>query len=227
MSVEPASVPLSPIPNCDGCGAELASGLLYCPACHRLVHTDRLKILAEAAESAERGEDLAAALAAWREALSLLPTGTRQYTVITERIASLGRRVDARPSRSTVVGSDPFALPSTSATPSTAADESAKAGWSARTTTGVLGTLALAAWKFKFVTFLILGKAKLLLLGLTKMSTFLSMFAMVGVYWTRFGFWFALGLVLSIYVHEMGHVAALARYGVAASAPCSYLAWAR
>ncbi len=64
-----------------------------------------------------------------------------------------------------------------------------------------------------------LGKGKLLLLGLTKASTFLSMFAMVGVYWTAFGFWFALGLVLSIYVHEMGHVAALMRYGVPASAP--------
>ena len=45
------------------------------------------------------------------------------------------------------------------------------------------------------------------------------MFAMVGVYWTAFGLWFALGLVLSIYVHEMGHVAALARYGYPASAP--------
>jgi len=31
--------------------------------------------------------------------------------------------------------------------------------------------------------------------------------------------WFAAGLVISIYVHEMGHVAALRRYGIAASAP--------
>ena len=40
-----------------------------------------------------------------------------------------------------------------------------------------------------------------------------------GVYWTAWGMWFAAGLVLSIYVHEMGHVAALRRYGIAASAP--------
>jgi Zn-dependent protease len=79
--------------------------------------------------------------------------------------------------------------------------------------------VALVLWKFKFLAFMVLSKGKLLLLGLTKASTFLSMFAMVGVYWTAFGFKFALGLVLSIYIHEMGHVAALARYGVAATAP--------
>src|SRR5688500_6713569 len=31
--------------------------------------------------------------------------------------------------------------------------------------------------------------------------------------------WFALGFVLSIYVHEMGHVAALRRFGLEATAP--------
>ena len=45
------------------------------------------------------------------------------------------------------------------------------------------------------------------------------MLAAFGVYWTVFGGWFALGLVLSIYIHEMGHVATLMRYGVRASAP--------
>jgi Zn-dependent protease len=45
------------------------------------------------------------------------------------------------------------------------------------------------------------------------------MFASVGLYWTLWGLWFALGLVVSIYIHEMGHVAAIRRYGIAASAP--------
>ena len=45
------------------------------------------------------------------------------------------------------------------------------------------------------------------------------MLAAFGVYWTVFGGWFALGFVLSIYIHEMGHVAALLRYGVPATAP--------
>src|SRR2546430_4861243 len=40
-----------------------------------------------------------------------------------------------------------------------------------------------------------------------------------GVYWTIWGWKFALGVVLSIYVHEMGHVQALQRYGIKATAP--------
>ena len=41
----------------------------------------------------------------------------------------------------------------------------------------------------------------------------------LGVYWQLWGWKFALGFVLALYVHEMGHVAALRRYGVRASAP--------
>src|SRR5205085_2594758 len=55
----------------------------------------------------------------------------------------------------------------------------------------------------------VLAKGKLLLLGLTKASTFFTMLLSMGVYWTAFGWKFAVGLVVSIYIHEMGHVAAL------------------
>ena len=65
----------------------------------------------------------------------------------------------------------------------------------------------------------LLSKLKFLLLGLTKASTFISMFAFFGVYWSIYGWPLALGLVLSIYIHEMGHVAMLSRCGIAASAP--------
>lgn len=64
-----------------------------------------------------------------------------------------------------------------------------------------------------------LSKAKLLLLGLTKLKTVLSMLAFLGVYWSTWGWAFGLGMVLSIYVHEMGHVAALRRLGIRADAP--------
>src|SRR5581483_2241371 len=83
------------------------------------------------------------------------------------------------------------------------------------------------AWKKRFAklgpvgTFLLvaLSKGKLLLLGLTKLSTFASMLAFFAVYWTVFGWKFALGFVLCIYVHEMGHVMAWRKYNIAASAP--------
>jgi len=63
------------------------------------------------------------------------------------------------------------------------------------------------------------GKVKFLLLGLTKASTFLSMFAFFGVYWSIYGWPLAAGLVVSIYIHEMGHVSMLRRLGIEAGAP--------
>ena len=84
-----------------------------------------------------------------------------------------------------------------------------------------------SVWKKRFAklgpigTFLLvaLSKGKLLLLGLTKLSTFASMLAFFAVYWSIFGWRFALGFVLCIYIHEMGHVMALRKYNIAASAP--------
>src|SRR5262249_51446039 len=92
-------------------------------------------------------------------------------------------------------------------------------GWAGKAGATGLGALALALWKFKFVALLALSKGKLLLIGLTKASTFYSMFLSIGVYAIAWGWKFAVGLVLSIYIHEMGYVAALLRYGVKASAP--------
>lgn len=82
-----------------------------------------------------------------------------------------------------------------------------------------LGPVGVLLWKFKTVALLVLGKGKLVILGLTKISTFLSMLAFFAVYWSMFGWKFALGFVLSIYIHEMGHVIALRKYGIAASSP--------
>jgi Zn-dependent protease len=69
------------------------------------------------------------------------------------------------------------------------------------------------------IAILVLSKFKFLILGLTKAKTFFSMFAFFGVYWTAFGWPLALGLVVSIYIHEMGHVAMLRRLKIEAGAP--------
>jgi Zn-dependent protease len=202
---------LSPsVRSCPACGSEIAPRLLSCPSCHRLVHADRLKDLAQAAEASERAGELSAALTAWNEAVSLLPADSRQYGAIADKIARLGRQVESG-------GSHPQSPPSSA--PPTAPAASAGSRWSGGAVSGVVATLALAVWKMKFLAVVLLTKGKILLLGLTKASTFASMFLTVGLYWTVFGFWFALGLVLSIYVHEMGHVFALTRYGIHAGAP--------
>ena len=82
-----------------------------------------------------------------------------------------------------------------------------------------LGAVGMVLWKFKFALVFLLSKGKLLLLGLTKAKTLFSMLFAMAAYWTIWGWPFAIGFVLSIYVHEMGHVAALRRLGIAASAP--------
>jgi Zn-dependent protease len=84
---------------------------------------------------------------------------------------------------------------------------------------GPLTPILLILWKFKVVILAVLSKGKLLLFGLSKISTFSTMLLSIGAYWTLFGWRFAVGLVLSIYVHEMGHVYALRQFGFAASAP--------
>ena len=84
---------------------------------------------------------------------------------------------------------------------------------------GPFGAIAAAALKFKTAIFLLLTKAKFLLVGLSQLKTLLSMFAFFGVYWALYGWKFAAGFVMGIYIHEMGHVWMLRRYGLNASAP--------
>jgi Zn-dependent protease len=77
-------------------------------------------------------------------------------------------------------------------------------------------------WKAGGVTALLVGaltKGKLLLAGLLKLPTLLSMLAFAGVYWSIWGWKFAVAIVIGIYIHEMGHVAALRARGLPASAP--------
>jgi Zn-dependent protease len=74
-------------------------------------------------------------------------------------------------------------------------------------------------FKAKTILFFLAAKAKLLVLGLSKLSTLASMGVYFGYAWARFGWAFGGGLVLSIYIHEMGHVSALRFYGLPAGAP--------
>lgn len=54
---------------------------------------------------------------------------------------------------------------------------------------------------------------------LTKGKFLISILAFVGVYWTLFGWWFAVGLTGSVLLHEMGHYMAVRRFGFAAELP--------
>jgi Zn-dependent protease len=180
---------------CGACGTAVASALLSCPACHALVHAGELRELAARASAAAAAGDTAAELSAWRASLDLLPPQARQFTAISEKIAALGQTAGTAPGSEAVPTSGVWK-------------------WLAP-----LGPAALILWKFKFLAIAFATKGKLLLLGLTKTSTIFSMLLSMGVYWTAWGLPFAIGFVVSIYIHEMGHVAALHRLGFAATAP--------
>lgn len=184
----------TPLDTCTACAAPLAAGVLACTACGRLVHAAELDTLAQAASEAAMRSDVSAELAAWRRALELLPRGTKQRARVQEKIVALSARVEASPPEQ--------------------AQKKPMPKW-----LGPLGVVGLALWKFKFLIGFVLTKGKFILLGLTKWKTVLSMAISLGVYWQLWGWKFALGFVLALYVHEMGHVAALRRYGVRASAP--------
>jgi Zn-dependent protease len=182
---------------CRGCGAEIAASFLDCPVCHRLVHGAELTRLAAEARQAEEQGDLTTALGTWRKTLELLPSGTTQRATIEGQMQKLGAMIDGR------------------------APRPAKDGRQGGKAAGVIaGTGAAGAMLIKFKALLVpvLANAKFLLLGLFKLPTLLSMmvFAQVGG-GGHLGFW--IGLTAAIYVHEIGHVATLRRYGIEASAP--------
>jgi Zn-dependent protease len=157
-----------------------------------LVHAERLRDLAARAQAYAGDGATERARDTWREAVELLPDGSQQRAVITEKLAALEKELER------------------GAAPGIARREAAAAGksWWGQ---GIAVSVALGVF--------LLTKGKFLLLGLTKLKTFVSMFAFFGVYWTAFGWPLALGFVVGIYIHEMGHVAMLQRLGIRASAP--------
>jgi Zn-dependent protease len=154
-----------------------------------LVHAETLKKIAHEAELATSSNDLTAALTLWRQAIDLLPPDSRQYEVIQQKIVALSQKLDA--------GTAP---------------QEQRDGDGKKSNAGLIGAIGTA------LLFLV-TKGKFLLMGLSKAGTFFSMLAAFGVYWTVWGWQFALGFVLCIYIHEMGHVAALRRYGIPATPP--------
>ena len=167
---------------------------MSCPSCHRLVHAETLARLAAEADAATRAGDASRALGLWRQALDLLPPASEQSRTIAARVVELSRVAEETP-----------------------ASTEKRPGWAKAG--GMLGVIALLLWKFKFVVVFAFTKLKFLALGLTKAGTAFSMILSLGVYWAAWGWRFALGVILTMYVHEMGHVASLRRYGIAATAP--------
>ncbi len=189
-----------------------APSLLACPACGALVNKERLTALAQAATSAS---DPSVALAKWREALELLPPTSGQAIEIGKRIEVLSSGIASMPSMpSSSSSSSPASPPGNAKASAPGASAEKKRGLA-----GLASAAALAVWKLKWLLAFLVGNGKIALLGLTKVSTLLSMGATVLIYTGIYGWKFALGFVLCIYIHEMGHVIVLRRFGIKADAP--------
>ncbi len=155
----------------------------------------KLKELAASAALAAGDGNVRAELAAWREALDFLPPDTRQYQTVAAKVDELSRRVGA------------LADPAAPAQPKL---------WQGG---GLVAAVSFAVWKLKAVLGLLVANGKFLALGFGNAATMGSMLLSLGVYWAAFGWKLALGLIVSIYIHEMGHVDALRRFGIRGSAP--------
>lgn len=182
---------------CSQCGQPLPDLALSCPACHQLVYAAELERLAAEAKDLESKGQRDEARIRWRQALILLPPDSVQAKTIESHIEQI----------STSIYSDTV----------TAEQTEGRKKWAARL--GPFAGLAFVIWKFKWLLVLLFSKGKVLLFGLTKAKTLLSMAAFVGVYWIDFGWQYALGFVFSIYIHEMGHFYVAQRYGLMPSAP--------
>lgn len=156
-----------------------------------------MRSLVSSAEEREAAGDAVAAAAQWREALELLPRNTRQHDTVLQRLSALGDSAGKSERQAEV--------------------DRVRARYGKHG--AIVSAIAVFLLKFKFVIVLLLTKGKLLLLGLTKLSTLSSMALFLGFDARFFGWPLALGIVLSIYIHEMGHVAANRRHGIQTTAP--------
>ncbi|MHB8659755.1 MAG: site-2 protease family protein [Solirubrobacteraceae bacterium] len=109
-------------------------------------------------------------------------------------------------------GSPPNLPPEGTETPSLGPpSEPRRAGWIRRTWGPAVAAIVALAAKLKAIL-LLLPKIKVL-------ATAGTMLVSIVAYATIWGFAFALGFVVLLLVHEMGHVIALRREGIKASAP--------
>jgi Zn-dependent protease len=174
--------------TCTRCGLEQLDGLLACGGCGRLFHEQELNELQEQARDAEAQGLFSQSAALWARMLDFLPPDSRHRQAVRHQIERLEAAV-------------PPPAPEPAAAP-------VAGSWkSVATKAGGLVALGLLLLK-------VLGKGKFLLSGLAKLPTILSMLLMMAAYVAMYGWTFGVGIVLLIYLHEMGHVAAIKHCGL-------------
>lgn len=178
--------------RCAACGTTAPAHFLACPRCRALFHAEELSALSQEAASLEARGDVLGALDRLRAMEPLLPATSTQTTQLRARLAALEPR---------------------------AAGQKAAPSKVPRWLAG-LGAAGVAVWKFAAPLLALLSKTKLLFVGLLKLPTLLSFFVSAALWSDGLsGLGLAVLVLLSIYVHEVGHTWAFRKYGIAVSAP--------
>lgn len=179
--------------TCSHCSIELAPRFVSCPACSKLVQSDQLKVLRSTAVAAFAAGRKTEALLSLREMLALLPEDSGQKKRIGRQVESLSRETDE-------VATNTLRF-------------------DFKTAGSFVAVLGLVLWKLKTLLFLAAANLKTLVVALKSGTTLVSMLASFLLLWSHMSWQLALGLIAAIYVHEIGHVVALRRLKIPATAP--------
>ena len=196
--------------QCERCGSFLAPGSVVCPNCGALVWRVELQRLAEEAQRLEQLGNLPAAAMTWQRALSLLPPQSQQYHHIYHHVGALAAAMGY-----------PVAPPAYA--PAAAYGHPAPGYAQPPVALAPPGPKPPDTWP---VAILKTGGSMLI-------SMVIYWFLFVGLFAdpsgapldgriVSFAFYFALGFVVLILVHELGHSWAMWHYKLSASPPIFY-----
>jgi Zn-dependent protease len=186
--------PSHPLPSsCSHCSIELAPRFLACPSCKKFVHSDQLKTLNSSATTALEEGRLLDARENLRAMLDLLPDSPTANE-ISKKVEGLNREIEESGIEKSFQVTPTVVL-------------------------ATVGTLGLLAWKLKSSLFLAATNLKALVVGLKSGTTIFSMLASALLLASHWNWKLAFGLMVLVYVHEIGHVVALKKLGIPATPP--------
>lgn len=183
---------------CSECGNPVAPVELTCPHCGHFVHHKQIEELRERASQKLSAGDAQGARDALVELLPLIPEDSELHAGVLERVQVLSKQIAAGVHKPVD-------------------HEKQKSNLAKKL--GPFGALAALLLKFKSLGLLFLAKGKLIFLALTNLKALFGIFAFLGLYWALYGWQFAVGFFVSIFIHEMGHYIVVKRYGFAAELP--------
>ncbi len=85
--------------NCPNCSHWLPPDTLACPDCQTIVYSEHLRTIAFAATAAENEDRWDAAREIWKQALLWIPTDSKQYAAVEQRIALVDAKLQATQAR--------------------------------------------------------------------------------------------------------------------------------